>query len=311
MEGAILKICFEDKIKRAFMPTNFMELYEIILKSFPFKDRNFEIYYIDNEKDEILLESEFDYENAIMFMKHQDKKSLKIKIKRCLEESVICDDIREKVIVKPCPYLIKVERTREESVERLHEDDIRIKCPNCARYFIEKSFRKHEKYCQKVFKTKRIPFDSRKQRAINELPEKKFTNLEKELLKYALTTLKIETIDFPSNVEKLLYRPFKQNDLITCNICNRKFIEDSFVKHSKNCLRLKMKRKPFDSKRQRLLSLEHAVLLRKKELINKKSQIFGKMLDINNEKQRWKKLSDRFRQVLKINRMLFKKKVAK
>ncbi len=61
--------------------------------------------------------------------------------------------------------------------------------------------------------------------------------------------------------------------------------------------------KPFDTKKQRVIDSEHAMLLKHKELEEKKkSKISTNTQQIkNNKKSKWKKQSEEFRAVLRAN----------
>jgi len=116
------------------------------------------------------------------------------------------------------------------------------------------------------------------------------------------------TVNKKKNLAKNVGRPF--NELFVaintreCLDCKRSFNEIAYCKHAKNCRKIFMnKRKQFDSKKQRILNLEHAVFLRRQELLQKKKEMMNMPVDKN---RRWKKMSERFRTVMRISRLLLK-----
>lgn len=89
-------------------------------------------------------------------------------------------------------------------------------------------------------------------------------------------------------------------DKMQCNICGRKFLPEPFSIHKNVCKKVfATKRKQFDSKKNRIVSSEHAMILKNQELKEKKQ---GKV--ITNTKKvsnvpKWKKQSEEFRSVVK------------
>jgi DNA-binding transcriptional regulator GbsR (MarR family) len=59
------------------------------------------------------------------------------------------------------------------------------------------------------------------------------------------------------------------------------------------------KRKAFDSKKKRVIDSEHATLLRRSELEEKKKSKIAQ--NVKNGKPKWKRQSDELRSVLKMN----------
>ena len=108
-------------------------------------------------------------------------------------------------------------------------------------------------------------------------------------------------------------RPFRELfiDLTVkqCGNCKRNFNEKSYTKHVRNCYKLMTKRRPFDSVKQRITSLEQAVLLRKQDMLNKAREFLCDDEDKGDKKNsRWKRLSDRFRTIMRISKLLYKAK---
>ena len=90
-----------------------------------------------------------------------------------------------------------------------------------------------------------------------------------------------------------------------CPICGRRFNFEAFQKHSKICKKVfASKRKPFDSKKHRIIDGEHAQLIKHQEFMNKKYKNKGMNININvkPKKKDWKLESEQFRAVIKNNR---------
>ena len=80
-----------------------------------------------------------------------------------------------------------------------------------------------------------------------------------------------------------------------CNVCGRKFNENAYVKHSKICKKVfASKRKPFDSKKKRIIDGEHAELLKRATKTQNNKVIPKKKVPT------WKKQSEELRSVAKI-----------
>lgn len=96
-------------------------------------------------------------------------------------------------------------------------------------------------------------------------------------------------------------------DRIECKTCGRKFKEEALEKHAKVCKKVfASKRKAFDMKKQRIIDNDHAMILKYKEVEEKKKGKLGQgqnnKMNNNSKKQKWKKQSEEFRAILKNNR---------
>lgn len=367
---SFLKMNFDEKVKRCFLPKSFDELKNSVASSFKLQNLNqYEISYQDDDNDKILIENEFDFEQALTFLEHSKNNStLRIKIK-CYEmfnntntnSSVqevkekkkydfeqVDDDKKELTSLILELYTetlknLKDDKRKEDNKRKdnnetiflsqkfndLQTSEIKMKCENCGRKFNQSSFYKHAKNCYKVFFLKRPKFDMKQKRMQNNLLNMfmdkdsyvKYDRKESELtnsyrqLKKAYKNWKRQSQDLREMIklkrlQNAYYIELNKDKKDECNKCRRKFNEDSFKKHSKVCDQVFMnRRRPFDSRKQRMINLEHAILLRKKELFGEKSRAM--MFDINcssktsNEKPRWKKLSDKFRAIIRVNRLLY------
>jgi len=329
--SSLLKIHFEDKIKRTNLPGNFRELRNIIIKSFLNTNlpEMFEVYYMDDERDLIHIENDYDYENALMFVRQNCHLSLKVTIKSPGEkldyknaiEFLDNSAMNSRITVGSCkPFEIKQEQI---------VCDAQLNCLNCGRNFYNSlSHSKHSKVCEKVFKNKRIPFDSKKQRWIEE-------NRQHERKEFNLKLIKLQKEQIKSEFKKFVeaFRRWKNclkmniprnklhnnaekhpeiqlllnRECAKCQYCKRSFSDESIRIHSRNCFKIRNKRRPFDSKKQRIVNLEHAVLLRRQEIVQLKKEIIENQTK-KEKRSRWKSLSQRWRTILRISRLLYKAK---
>lgn len=335
----LLKIYFEEKTKRSFLPLDYTSLIDVCLKSFPILIRpdNFELYYNDEDNDQILLESQFDYENACHYIKNNNKNilTLKITIKlknkhedksqiKFLENSSIANSI------------INYKLYEDKNFEKIHKENYSFNkskqdedeyidlhnfaCDYCGRKFSHQNAQlKHSKVCKKVFGTKRIPFDSKCQRnSIGEYDYKKKDNLEnlnekiiQELdnLKFALSKWRKSCSNFLNKKKedkKLLRDIFIDFSLKECPHCKRNFGKGSYPKHVNYCQAVLRKRKPFDSRKQRIITLEQAAFLRKRDNLEKNKNLLNQYDEkLYDKKPRWRRLSDRFRIIMKISKLLY------
>ena len=258
----ILKVFYEDKIKRCQMPVDFEKMKEAIAKSFSsnifFGMIKNDIYYMDDENDQILMENEYDFENAKLFLQQNNLKTLKITLKPNTTQET-----------KHSPLnLSRASINKSINFSFLKEScqNPYFKCEKCYRIFSRKeTHAKHTKICEKIFSCKRKPFDSKKQRSV------KFILSNDSLIKPAVGTKIYGNTDFSS-------------------------INIKVAKKAKKVLN---KRKPFDSKKQRFITSEHFQKKKKSQVINKE---LGKITA-----KKWKKLSERFRTIMRISKMLYKK----
>lgn len=88
-------------------------------------------------------------------------------------------------------------------------------------------------------------------------------------------------------------------NLIECMHCGRRFKEEAIEKHEGICQKIfKTQRKKFDIKKKRILDSEHAMLLKRQE----KEGVDKKLQQVKaQKKQKWKKMSEEFRSIIKAN----------
>jgi hypothetical protein len=87
---------------------------------------------------------------------------------------------------------------------------------------------------------------------------------------------------------------------IACQTCDRKFVPESYEKHAKVCKKVfASKRKAFDSKKHRIIDGEHAQILKRNELTDKKKGGGGAVVKKVNKAGKWKKQSEEFRAALR------------
>jgi hypothetical protein len=92
-----------------------------------------------------------------------------------------------------------------------------------------------------------------------------------------------------------------------CPSCGRGFIPESFSKHVKICKKVFVnKRKAFNSQKHRVIDSEHASLLKRKEMDDKKfkGKVGQGMGLVDKKKGKWKKQSEEFRAIMKANRQM-------
>jgi hypothetical protein len=330
----LLKIYFDEKIKRCSLPANYRDLRSCIIKSFLNTNipEMFEVYYLDEEKDLIHIENDYDFENALFFVKQNCHSSLKVTIKSPNEKLDYQNAIKfldnstmnSRITISKCK---SESRYPDEPTSEDNIFDAQLNCNNCGRKFINYlSHSKHSRNCEKVFCKKRTPFDSKKQRRIlNDNPRDfnvRVFKIEKEDLKSefrkmaeAFRRWKNATITTKTrNIQTNTYKKEPFVDLIlnyeckTCTTCNRNFNTNSLQKHSANCLKITNKRKPYDSKKHRILNLEHAVLLRRAEMMQLKKEILEGGMNKHKRIPKWKNQSRKFRTIMRISRLLNKAK---
>ena len=96
--------------------------------------------------------------------------------------------------------------------------------------------------------------------------------------------------------------PEKGEETFECESCGRKFVREALEKHYKVCQKVfNEKREKFDSKKNRILDSEHAIMLKNAEYKEKKEARMNK--DKNKNKvqgdPKWKKQSEEFRSIIK------------
>lgn len=321
---ALLKIYFEEKTKRCALPKDFKEMKEIVMKSFNNISEPFDIYYMDEEKEFILIENQFDFENALMFIK-ENNSALKITVRMPgdkYDRSIAIKYLDSSLVNSINLSKISIDKKRADEI--LIDTTMNLNCERCGRKFSNRnSHLKHTRICARVFGSKRKPFDSRRQR-IKEIQmlkdEKNMIENMNSKLENDMEALKSAMGKWKKSCKKLhknmkIGKPFKDLfiDLNSkqCDNCRRNFNEKSYNKHIRSCNKLMTKRKPFDSKKQRINSLEQAVMLRRSDMMNKAKELFSNDEDKKSKckkSQRWRKLSERFRTIMRISKLLYKSK---
>ena len=74
-----IKVSYKNEIKRFELPKTFKELKEIISKSYSL-NKDFQITYLDDEQDCVIISNEFDLEQTVLFMEKQNCSLLRISI---------------------------------------------------------------------------------------------------------------------------------------------------------------------------------------------------------------------------------------
>jgi len=96
--------------------------------------------------------------------------------------------------------------------------------------------------------------------------------------------IKIPFLKIPSTEPIIRHKP--EPNIKNCPGCKRSFNPIPYIKHIKICSILNLKRKPFDSRRQRIINNEHALYIRKLELLKNAKKLTERD---DNLKSRWKK----------------------
>lgn len=275
-QDLVIKLSFEGKIKRISIEKdhNYESFLSLIRENY--KDQQtskFTLNYIDNEHDTVWIENQQDFSNAIAFSGKLNT-ILRIYIEK-----------KEDFLFKERKYsttkLVIASPLIEEELTTL----VSLKCESCSRVFNNrKSFNAHTSVCKKVFMTKRTKFDSHIMRMRGIALFNKITLLHL----HTLYTLRKE---FPVKYES------KRRE---CFNCHRLFTLSAFEVHMKMCENLKTKRPTFDSKKQRMICTN--------EIIVKKSNEYYELKKKKNKSElaKWKKDSLRFRNIMKISRMLLR-----
>jgi len=80
-----IKIFFNGSAKKANLPSVYSELVKIIIASFSLNSKQFaelSIHYLDDEGDKVIISNEFDYEQAMYFLKEQKTNVFKINLEK-------------------------------------------------------------------------------------------------------------------------------------------------------------------------------------------------------------------------------------
>lgn len=276
-----IKIAFEGRIKRLRMLYDYETLCLTIRDSFvELKDSSFSLHYVDNELDTIEIENEGDFVLAIKSGQEMDN-LLKIYIekrgKRYYDSNSIQTCIQTSFLCE------------SSCIHLRHDTYFAYRCEVCLRVFAcRRSFDIHANVCDQVFKKKRTPFDSR-------LMRMRGIAWDNDIALLYLNSL----FDMKKN-----YSGYVKAKREECFMCNRLFAQNSFPVHLKGCKNIMCKRTPFVSKKQRTNGHLEIVVRKSSVLYNKhnESNKSGVMSD-------WKKDSLRFRNILKIKRLLQKRSI--
>jgi hypothetical protein len=273
-----LKLSHEGKIKRATLFCDYenFKAEASSLFNIDFNDEEYEHLYIDEDNDIIQIESQADYDQALLYLYNNEQKTLKIRIvpKYSNEYSrempqLLVDSLYNRRLNELNEEIDKFEHNSSYKSNSSMDSYNFLTCLRCNRTFNTDSYYKHIKVCWKVFQTKRIPFNSRRKR---------------------LTRVQM--------LYSIIHKDDEKDD--SCNKNNwkeqseefRQFIRDlreQNCQKSQQCNQLKKyrRRNPFDSRSQRLKHLGEP-----------------KLNDYERREKRWKQLSQKFRALLKFSRML-------
>jgi hypothetical protein len=201
-----MKIYYNTVAKRCQILPSFRELAKLINYSFTEIDilENYNIIYKDDEDDSILIESEYDYQNALLYLNHSQIFLLKIYIIKKFDTSLVLEN-----------SLWKNPQICDFEFININNDD--------------------------TLKEVKIIYESDTQPNINS-----FLQITNKIL-----NKKIFDQFF------IKYHNLIKNKRLICPYCNRKFHEKSYNKHLTVCFNKISKRSPFNSKKQRILNIEH------------------------------------------------------
>jgi hypothetical protein len=212
----------------------------------------------------------------------------------------------------------KTETVNQES----NDTNTRIQCKGCRRTFNAPAYVTHNRVCQRVFHSKRTPFNSKSKRIIDSEHAAFIRKQEEDEKSYGkvvsakVSKWKRNTNEFRAilrqnrelNRQEMCSQEFerKQKDSnsqpnrIRCNGCSRTFSAPAIEIHSSICER-QAKRDPFDLRKMRLINYEHELLTKKKEEDEKK---YGKVVSVKVSK--WKIQSEFMRAMVMEKRRLIK-----
>jgi hypothetical protein len=267
-----LKLSFDGKVKRATLFCDFDNFKTEACSLFnkDFEDEAHEFLYLDDEDDIIQLESQADYDQALLYLFNSNNKTLKIRIVPRFAEEYNKD--YTKLLIDSL-YTKRINELNEE-LESLSyepkESDL-LMCSRCNRRFNNESYYKHIKVCWRVFQTKRIPFNSRRKRLTREQLLFSLVHRDDNKVHYEQESRwKEQSEEFRRYIKELKER--NNNN----NCCPYK----KFKKHES-------KRNPFDSRAQRLSHLGEV-----------------QIPEFEKKQKKWKQLSHKFRAVIKLSKML-------
>jgi hypothetical protein len=212
-DSCTLKIYYDTIAKRCNIPTCFRDLTLLVINSFPELDKleNYNIIYKDDEGDSILLESEYDYQNALLFLYQSKLSILKIYLIKKIDTSIV------------------VETSLWDNFNNFDYDIIN---------FNEKDTEKRVNKANEIFLINQQIYI---------------------FVQIAIIILKRKFFEcFLLNCDILI-----NNKRMMCPNCNRKFEEKSYNRHMTSCCNKFSKRSPFNSKKQRIISIEHFNLIKK------------------------------------------------
>lgn len=270
-QDLVIKLSFEGKIKRVTIFPDYKSFINLILELFEdLKSTKFFLNYIDEEHDSISIENQKDLISAINYASYSNS-ILKIHI-----ESI--NQMRELQSIKESSIQTSF---IEESI--FTYDYVSLKCESCKREFNhQRSFEIHSTVCSRVFCTKRTLFNSHLMR------------MRGIALKNNITLLHLTTLFIIKNQCSIKFESQRRE----CFICNRNFAMNAFDMHAKICKIIHTKRTPFNSKKQRMI-IGNCIIPKINDCSNKNRTKKEGMA-------KWKKDSLRFRNVMKIQRLLLR-----
>lgn len=110
-------------------------------------------------------------------------------------------------------------------------------------------------------------------------------------------------LDKGENLDKTKEKdnPEEGEETFECESCGRRFVKEALEKHYKVCQKVfNEKRAKFDSKKNRILDPEHAIMLKNAEYKEKREARMNKNKDKKPQGDpKWKKQSEEFRSIIK------------
>jgi hypothetical protein len=302
----LMKLFFNGKTKRCSLPQTYKDLTFLVTRSFPFEeleDGLYDISYMDEDNDYILIENEFDWVSAINFLKGSGRTLLKVIVIQKLDKT-----LSENMFV----FIENKSNSKYKDIELQQSPQLQVNLIH------EKIEIQNDHKMEKMDKTEKFR-DLKKNESCR-------TDTLNNISTDSLINKNSENI---FNYPKLdLYLEFKNEflktsmKLLPCSSCGRKFNESSQMRHQIICQKIKSlvnKRSPFISKKQRIINLEHFILMRRslseqvcKErlgpIINPFRYFFcnnsdKKLYKIGN-KTNWRNKSNQLRNSIKILKLL-------
>ncbi len=260
-----IKVSYKNEIKRFELPKTFKELKEIISKSYSL-NKDFQITYLDDEQDCVIISNEFDLEQTVLFMEKQNCSLLRISI-------ILIDpnDLDLKINfsqgsslnLTPSPKIIKKNEPAIE-MKSIHKLQIENLEPQITA--ISKLMDKNESDIIEKFKSLRLKFEKRiiKQEILEILSKVKCSKKksQEQIISSKQNQYNQSKSESKENVEE--FNSKKISDLI------RKKRQDIVKKFSEKLMK-KVKEKLFKSNNEMLPIKEEPV---------KKKIVKGKTLSI-------------------------------